>query len=73
MTGGLLANERPAAPLERCLHELFESHAAQIVSQARLKEHVHRVLVDVDGIVRRLGLDSVGRQWRQRFARRLAG
>jgi len=31
------------------------------------------LLVDVDGIVRRLGLDSVGRQWRQRFARRLAG
>lgn len=50
MTGGLLANERPAAPLERCLHELFESQAAQIVSQARLKEHVHRVLVDVDGV-----------------------
>ena len=54
MTGGLLANERPAAPLTRCLQELFDSETAQIVLRTQLKEHVQRVLVEVDGVERSL-------------------
>jgi hypothetical protein len=50
MTGGLVAKERPPAPLARCLQQLFDSDAAQIVAQARLKDHVQRVRVDVDGV-----------------------
>ena len=50
MTGGLLANERPAAPLERCLHGAVRVAGGPDRLAARLKEHVHRVLVDVDGV-----------------------
>jgi hypothetical protein len=54
MTGGLLAKERPAAQLERCLEELFGSEAVQVVSQQRLKDDVLRLRVDAEGVERSL-------------------
>jgi hypothetical protein len=54
MTGGLLAKERPAAQLERCLQELLGSEAVQVVSQDRLKDDVVRLRVDAEGVERSL-------------------
>jgi hypothetical protein len=54
MTGGLLAKERPAAQLERCLQELLGSEGVQVVSQERLKDDVLRLRVDAEGIERSL-------------------